>query len=345
MSFWKKVGNFAKKALPIASAVLPFIPGVGTALSGVAGAASRFFTGGSQPSNAQAAAGGWNSGIGLDMESGDAVRAVPGPGGTYQLPGATVTAPRTPEPASSFDWAGALRGAAPALGAVAGGAATVYGQQQANAANAEQAQKQMDFQERMSNTQWQRGVKDMQAAGLNPMLAYSQGGASSPSGAQATMQNELSGGVSSALQGVTALQQLEATQAGIEQTRAMVEQTHEATAQIRRQGGLTNAQTESVQADVLQRLPADLREKAARTLGIQLDNQFLSKTMDPRVGRERYSTEILGYRRGAAYNDWKHQSKYEDYRVNVAPFVNDARGAADILTDFFPPARTVRHAR
>lgn len=48
-----------------------------------------------------------------------------------------------------------------------------------------EATKTRRWQENMRSTQYQTAVKDMKAAGLNPILAYKQGGAGTPSGATA----------------------------------------------------------------------------------------------------------------------------------------------------------------
>lgn len=87
---------------------------------------------------------------------------------------------------------------APLLGAATGLIGGLFN----NAAADSQAKRQMQFQERMDNTKYQRGMADMKAAGLNPILAYSQGGAGSPAGASAPVTN-VGDSVVKAMQGST----------------------------------------------------------------------------------------------------------------------------------------------
>ncbi|WNK14151.1 MAG: DNA pilot protein [Microvirus sp.] len=124
-------------------------------------------------------------------------------GAAPEAPADGTTLPRVTVQGSSPNWFRENSGA------LLQGGLSWLGQSQANASNARQAQNQMDFQREMSNTSYQRGTADMEAAGLNPMLAYSQGGASSPGGASATIQDAVTPGITSARAAQTQKLQLE----------------------------------------------------------------------------------------------------------------------------------------
>lgn len=81
--------------------------------------------------------------------------------------------------------------------AIAGGASLLGGVLR-NRSQISSAREQMSFQERMSSTAHQREVEDLKKAGLNPILSAKLGGASSPGGAQAQIQDVITPAVSSA---------------------------------------------------------------------------------------------------------------------------------------------------
>lgn len=89
------------------------------------------------------------------------------------------------------------------LGAIMQGVYNHIENQTAMNFNSTEALAGREWSEKMSNTAYQRAVADMKAAGLNPILAYMNGGASTPSATTATINGASMGAPSSSALGVS----------------------------------------------------------------------------------------------------------------------------------------------
>ena len=196
--------------------------------------------------------------------------------------------------------------------------------QAANAASAEQAAKQMDFQERMRNTQYQTAVEDMKKSGLNPMLAYSQGGAGTPSGAMgsvstATMKNALGAGV-------TGYQQMSMNEADIDLKKATTVGTTASTLK-------TEADTIKTSADIAYILEnTKLNAQQQKNLVVQLDK--LQQEIINLRATEKYTSALTG----------KVGAETTNIKENIAPSV-DPYWYRDIKKNFPTPTNVENYIK
>nr|QXN72796.1 MAG: DNA pilot protein [Microvirus sp.] len=135
-------------------------------------------------------------------------------------------------------------------------------------------QKAHDYQTEMSNTAYQRAMTDMKSAGLNPILAYQQGGASTPigqtapghtaAGSVATMQNPFGGMSGSPVQSAS-------TAADVNVKRQQSKTLHEQAKLHAAQAGLSERQADRV-AHEINKLANEAQRLEADTDSINYDN-------------------------------------------------------------------------
>lgn len=135
-------------------------------------------------------------------------------------------------------------GTAMAIGSVAssliGGLFGSSGAKRQNAANLQIAREQMAFQERMSNTAYQRSAADLEAAGLNRILAIGSP-SSSPQGASATMVNENEMAAQAAQAMARNIAEIENIQANTAKTMAETDKVPAEINKIKAEIGMINA--------------------------------------------------------------------------------------------------------
>lgn len=180
----------------------------------------------------------------------------------------------------------------PLIGDVVSGIFGSKSQESANETNIALQREQREWQERMSNTSYQRGTADMLKAGINPMVAFSQGGAATPNVSAATVQpvDALARATSSAAAKAAQALQLQNLKLQNDQLAEKVEQEKITTDNMKSKYGVTGG-TSILDAEMntvidkarLAKSDADIRE---------IEKQIAEQTLGYNVSSAKSLAEI-----------------------------------------------------
>lgn len=153
------------------------------------------------------------------------------------------------------------------------------GANQANSQSIRMMQDQESYNWTMSSTQYRRGVADLIGAGLNPMLAYSNGGAASAAASQpAPYQNPAVAGTASAGQVVGMAKELASLDANIDKTKAETEIARALIPKAAAEARQATASADQQEYITAALLPSEARLKLNEVLGkSSFDREFYSR--------------------------------------------------------------------
>jgi len=197
------------------------------------------------------------------------------------------------------------------IGEIVGAGIDAFSANSANRDAKKMAREQMKFQERMSNTAHQREVKDLIAAGLNPILSAGGGGSSTPSGATYTPQvakvgDTIAKGVSNALQARNLSQQAKLNDAQIGLMQQQGDAASASAEAARAQAGKTNAETGLITGTSTSKISqAEADAKYAINSLLKLDQEIKNATtagegMKLKNEFQEMLNELYPYMKGAA---------------------------------------------